>query len=359
MAGAQTPGPSRQITGLVGYGSGGCACATLQVYSTSGTETGSLALPGGGAPALAAGSGGAYFVSGSLLMRVSAAGQLNQVGTVDQASRVGAGLPPSQLGSLAVAPGGRQWAYLVSVSGGAGTGQEVWVGGAGLRPRLLLDSSQQAAPPASEYPGGWSYALLGWVDGQLLLGLAPVPAAGFAPAYPEVSLVNPETGAGTVVSNSANCAVSAVSAGGEYACLQQGAGLPSELVTGIDGFSSATFALPAGGGYGGASFSPGGGDLVLSLCPGCGPAVGSAYLQSQLQVLDTATGRLTPLGPPGLVADAWLPGGEIVATRYTGPRYDRYGSTISSQLVLVSSGSGAVSALAAGSGAQFVGLTTG
>lgn len=331
---------------------GSCRCDTLRLYSSSGTATVSVVLPGGVAMALAAGSQGGYFVSGNLLMRVNTQGAVSQIGTVVTGTTAPAA--PVQVGALSVSPGAESWAY-VAVSGSAASpAEEVWVGGPGLRPRVVLNSSQDQ-PPASEFPSGFSYRLLGWVEGKLLVGLLGA-SSGFAPQYPEVLLVSPRGGSSSVVSNSSNCPVSAVGLTGEFACLQQGPGLASELVTGVDGFSGASWSLPQMSGYGSAAISPSG-QLALTYCAGCGPSPSSAWAQGQIQLLDQSTGALTPLGPPGLISLAWLPGGELLAAQYSVPRYARSGTSPSSALVLVQSSTGAVTPLASAEGAQFVGLT--
>lgn len=361
VAGVQTPSPVVTVEGVVTVTTGSCPCLTLHLTSLSGAPLGAAALPSGLAPPLAAGAGGGYFVSGNLMMRVGSGGSPSQVGTVAGALSQSEASPSqeAELGSLSVAPSGAEWAFLQSRGSGAAQDQEVWLGGSGENPRLLVSTTEDSSVPSSEFPGGWSYQLLGWARGYLVLGQVPAGAGSFLSSLVEVFLVNPETGALTLVSNSESCPVSAVAPSGEYACFQQGGGKATELVTGAEGISSQSWALPSALGYGAAVFSPSGGQILFSLCPGCGNSPSSADLHSQMEVLDTATGSVQPVGSTGLVSDAWLPGGEIVATHYTQAARARAGAVPLSEVVLVDASTGALTALTSDPTSEFVGIATG
>jgi hypothetical protein len=349
------------VEGVVTVTTGSCQCSTPHITSLTGVQLGSLALPSGPVPPLAAGAQGGYFVSGNLLMRMGSGGSLSQLGTVAQASSGGGVTTSGQesdLGSLSVAPSGDQWAYLQSRGSGAAETQQVWLSERGESPRVLVSTIENSSVPSSEFPHGWSYQLLGWAGGNLVLAQVPAGAGSFQSSALEVFLVNAETGAFTLVSNSETCPVSAVSSSGEYTCFQQGGGQATELVTGADGISSGSWSLPSATGYGAAVVAPSGGRILFSLCPGCGSSPSSAYLHSQMEVLDTATGAVQPVGPTGLVSEAGLPSGEIVASQYTQLRYAGTAAPLLSQVVLVDPSTGMVTVLSGNSTSEFVGIAT-
>jgi hypothetical protein len=77
-----------------------------------------------------------------------------------------------------------------------------------------------------------------------------------------------------------------------------------------------------------------------------------------MEVLDTETGSIRQLGAAGLVSDAWLANGQIVATQYSQLAYARGGSPPLSQVVLVDPASGQVTAITDDSTSQFAGIAT-
>jgi hypothetical protein len=77
-----------------------------------------------------------------------------------------------------------------------------------------------------------------------------------------------------------------------------------------------------------------------------------------MEVLDTETGSIRQLGAAGLVSDAWLANGQIVATQYSQLAYARRGSPPLSQVVLVDPASGQVTAITDDSTSQFAGIAT-
>jgi hypothetical protein len=77
-----------------------------------------------------------------------------------------------------------------------------------------------------------------------------------------------------------------------------------------------------------------------------------------MEVLDTATGAVQPVGPTGLVSEAGLPSGEIVASQYTQLRYAGTAAPLLSQVVLVDPSTGMVTVLSGNSTSEFVGIAT-
>lgn len=358
VAATQTPSANPTVLGVATVTTGTCRCSTLHLISVGGIPLGSVTLAAGVQPVLDAGPAGVYFVLGYQLLRLGADGATTPVGKVALAptGREPSVSPDPQLGALAVAPGGTEWAYLQTVGGGGSQTNQVWLGEAHRRPRLLVSSGQNVGPPSSEFPAGWSYRLLGWAGGSLVVAQVASGADSFATAALEVSLVNPQTGTQTVLSNSPNCPVSALAAGGGYLCFQQGGGQATELVTGAAGIITGAWSLAAGNGYGAAVFDPAASRILFADCPGCAASPSAAYLGSRMEVLDTDSGALQALGAPGLVPDAWLPTGQIVATQYTQLHAARPGSAPLSAVVLVDPASGQVTALTHDSSSQFVGV---
>ena len=360
VAATQTPAAPATVLGVATMTEGRCQCSTLHLISVAGSELGSVTLDAGAQPPLAAGPQGIYYVLGYQLMRLGADGSTTEVGTVARAPG-GAGSavrPDPELGSLAVAPGADQWAYLQSISSGGNQTEQVWLGEANRGPRLLVSTEQSPGAPSTEFPGGWTYQLMGWAGGYLVLAQMPNGSGSFASLALEVSLVNPQTGTETVVSNSQNCPISAVGASGGYVCFQQGGGQATELVTEAAGISTGAWPLPSGSGYGAAAFDRSGKQILFSNCEGCGASPSAADLGSQMEVLDTETGSIRQLGAAGLVSDAWLANGQIVATQYSQLAYARRGSPPLSQVVLVDPASGQVTAITDDATSQFAGIAT-
>jgi hypothetical protein len=348
------------VDGVATLTEGYCKCATLHMISLGGNEVGSVTLAPGVLPPVASGTDGIYYVLGYQLMRLGDDGSTAIVGTVataPTATGVSVGPAPEQ-GSLAMAPGATQWGYLQSVSSGTTQTQQLWLGEPNRAPRLLVSSTEGASESSSEFPNGWSLELLGWSDGSLVLAQVPAGSDSFASQALEVSLVNPQTRAETLLTNSQNCPVSAVSGTGSYVCFQQGGGQATELETGLDGISTGAWSLPPGADYGAADFSFSGTQILFAECAGCGPGPSAADLSSQMEVLDLATGSLQQIGGVGLVPDAWLPNGQIVATKYTKLAYALKGAAPLSEVVLVDGVTGRVTALSNDSTSQFIGIAT-
>ena len=360
VAAAQTPSTAPAVVGVATLSEGYCRCATLHLISLGGDQIGSVTFDRGVLPPISSGANGIYYVLGDQLMRLGENGTPGLVGTVAEppsAPGASVGSPPVQ-GALAMAPGSTEWGYLQSVSAGPTQTKQLWLGEANRAPRLLLSSEESPTSPSSEFPDGWNYQLLGWSNGSLVLAQVPSGSSSFASAALEVSLVNPQTGVQTLLANSQNCPISAVAGNGEYACFQQGGGQATELVTGVAGITTGTWALPPGTGYGGALFEPSGAQLLFSECAGCGSAPGPAYLGSQMELLDSATGSTQPVGPVGLLADAWLADGMIVATEYSQLDYAPLSATPLSEVVLFDPASDQLATLTDNATSQFVGLAT-
>lgn len=360
VAATQTPRVAPAVLGVATETRGYCGCYTLHLLSLGGPQLGSVTLGAGVQPALQAGSQGLYYVLGGQLLRLGAGSAPVAVGTVAGAPPPGASVDPApEFGALAVASGGTEWAYLQTLSGAAGQSYQLWLGEVSRSPRLLFSATPSAGPPSSEFANGWSYQLLGWAGGAVVLAQIASGSTSFSSAALEVYLVNPETGAQALLSNSQNCPISEVSGDGNYVCFQQGGGQSTELVTGTDGIATGSWALAAGGGYGAAVFDPTASSILFARCPGCGQSPSAAYLNSQMEVLDTASGALRTLGAPGLVPDAWPTTAQVVATQYTRPAYAGSASPTLSEVVLVNPQSGQVAALSHDSSSSFLGIATG
>ncbi len=356
VAATQTPQVAPAVLAVATLSEGYCSCYTLDLLSLKGSQLGAVNLPVGAAPPpLDAGPGGLYYVLGEQLMRLGTSGSAALVGVVATAPAQVAVQQGPELGGLAVAPSGHEWAYLQSVSQGAAQTEQVWLGEVNQVPRLLSSLTLGVATASPEFPSGYTYQLLGWVDGAVALGEVPSGEDSFGAAAPEVSLLNPKTRAQKVLSNSQNCPVGAFGDNGAYYCLEQGGGQATELMAGAAGISTGAWPLPPGSGYGALVVAPGGGQVLLSDCQGCGASPSGAYLKSQMEVVDTTSGALSSLGPAGLVSDAWLPGGQLLATEYRSPYYSGYPGAPLSELVLVSS-AGQVTPLGSDSGSQYLGL---
>jgi len=360
VAATQTPAVAPAIAGVATLTQGHCHCSTLNLISQAGNEVGSVILDPGAQPPIAGGTNGIYYLLGYQLMKLGTDGSVATVGTVATAptgSGASVGAPLEQ-GSLAMAPGATEWGYVQSVSRAGTKTEQVWLGESSHPPRLLLSSVQSAGTTSAEFPNGWSYQLMGWADGSLVLAQIPSGADSFASSALEVSRVNPQTGAETLISNAPNCPISAVFGNAGYVCFQQGGGQATELVTGVAGISTGAWSLPAGSGYGAASFDAADQQILFDDCSGCGASPSAADLNSQMEVLDLATGSIQPVGAAGLVADGWLPDGQIVATQYSQLSYARQGAAPLSEVVLVAPTSGQVTALTADPTSQFVGVAT-
>ncbi|MGC1185639.1 MAG: hypothetical protein WBA31_10900 [Candidatus Dormiibacterota bacterium] len=334
-----------------------CQCSTLHLLSLTGSQQASVTLPANVQPPVEAGPEGLYYVLGSQLMRLGADGSDTQVGEVTVASG-GSVTPGPELGALAVAPSATEWAYFQSVSQGGTQTEQVWLGEPKVTPKLLVTTPESSGLASAEFPSGWSYQLLGWQGGSLVLAQVPDGTNTFASQALEVSLVNPQTGTETVVSNSQNCPVAAISTGTEDVCFQQGGGQATEVVTEAAGVSTGTWSLAASSGYGAAAFAPAGNEVVFSNCPSCAATPDSAYLNSRVEVLDIATGSIQQLGGSGLVSGAWVSSSQIVATQYSQLSYARSDSTPLSQVVLLDAATGQVSTLTDDSTSQFLGIAT-
>lgn len=337
-----------------------CQCSTLRLLSLGGSVLGSVTLAAGAQPPPEGGTEGIYYLLGLQLMKLGADGATSVVGTVAKAPTAsGASVAPEPgPGALAVAPGGTRWAYLQSVSIGGNQTEQVWVGQANGSPKLLLSTTQSPGAPSSEFPNGWTYQLMGWVDSALVLAQVPSGSDSFASAAIEVSSVNIQTGAETLLSNSQNCPIGAIAGNGVYLCFQQGGGQATELVTGTAGISTGAWSLSPGSGYGDAFFNPSANQIVFSDCEGCGASPSAAYLASQMEILNTLTGSIQSIGAPGLVPDAWLPNGQIVATRYSQLAYARKGAAPLSEVALVDPDSGQLTGLTTNTTSQFAGVAT-
>ncbi|MGA7363467.1 MAG: hypothetical protein WBZ07_11060 [Candidatus Dormiibacterota bacterium] len=360
VAAVQTPAVAPTVDGVATLTEGYCKCATLHMISLGGNEVGSVTLAPGVLPPIANGTNGIYYVLGYQLMRLDDDGSTAIVGTVATAPTspgVSVGPAPEQ-GSLAMAPGATEWGYLQSVSSGTTQTQQLWLGEPNRAPKLLVSSPEGAAQASSEFPNGWSLQLLGWSDGSLVLAQVPTGSESFASQALEVSLVNPQTRAETLLTNSQNCPISAVSGTGSYLCFQQGGGQATELETGLDGISTGAWSLPAGADYGAATFNSSATQILFANCNGCGAGPSAADLSSQMEVLDLTTGSLVQIAGTGLVPDAWLPNGQIVATKYTKLAYAVKGAAPLSEVVLVDGSTGQITALSDDSTSQFVGIAT-
>lgn len=361
VAAIQTPAVPLTVVGVATMTQGRCQCSTLHLTAIAGDQLGSVTLGASVVAPVAAGPQGLYYVLGDQLLRLGADGSATQVGTVASAPG-GAGvslIPDPELGSLAVAPGGQEWAYFQSSSAQGVETEQVWLGGVNRTPRVLVSTVLGPAPASAEFPNGWSYQLLGWAQGYLVVAQVAQGSDAFGGSALELSRVNPQTGADTVLSNSQTCPIGAIAANGTYLCFQQGGGQATELITGSEGLATAAWPLPPGSGYGAAAFDPSGHEVLFSSCPGCGAAPSAAYLGSQMEILNTDTGAIQILGPPGLVSDAWLPGGQVVATQYSEPLYGRRGAAPTSEVVLVDLSSGATTPITSDPTSQFVGIATG
>jgi hypothetical protein len=360
VAAVQTPQVAPVVDGVATLTEGYCKCATLHMISLNGTEVGSTTLDPGVLPPVASGTNGIYYALGYQLMELGADGSTTVAGTVATApteSGASVGSAPAQ-GSLAIAPGATEWGYLQSVSIGATQTEQVWLGEPNRNPRLLLSAEQTSGVPSSEFPNGWNYQLMGWADGALVLAQVTSGADGFTSSALEVYRVNPQTGVETLLTNSENCPVSAVADNDGYVCFQQGGGQATELVTGAAGISTGAWSLPVGDGYGDAFINLSGQQILFADCAGCGASPSAAYLGSQMEILDTATGSIQLVGPPGLVPDDWLPDGQIVATQYSELAYAQTGAAPLSKVALVTPATGQVTALSTDTASQFLGVAT-
>jgi hypothetical protein len=129
-------------------------------------------------------------------------------------------------------------------------------------------------------------------------------------------------------------------------------------VTGAAGISTGAWSLPVGDGYGDAFINLSGQQILFADCAGCGASPSAAYLGSQMEILDTATGSIQLVGPPGLVPDDWLPDGQIVATQYSELAYAQTGAAPLSKVALVTPATGQVTALSTDTASQFLGVAT-
>lgn len=360
VAATQTPASVPTVAGVATVTQGRCQCSTLHLTALNGAPLGSVTLGAGVSAPLAAGPQGLYYVLGNQLLRLGTDGSNASVGVVATVpSGAGASINPDPvLGSLALAPGGREWAYTQSFTVGGIQTEQVWLGEVNLAPRLLVSTAEGPGPPSAEFPNGWRDQLMGWAGGYLVVAEVAQGADSFASSALEVALVNPETGAETVVSNSQTCPLSAVAPNGDYLCFQQGGGQATELIAGAGGIATGAWTLPSGSGYGAASFGPSGQEVLFSSCPGCGASPSAAYLGSQMEILDTGTAALRQLGSPGLVSDAWLPDGQVVATQYSLAPFGRRGAVPNSEVVLVDPSSGATTPLTNDPSSQYVGVAT-
>ena len=354
----QTPGVAPAFAGVATMTTTTyCQCSTLHLLSLTGSQQASVTLAANVQPPLQAGPQGLYYVLGTQLMRLGSDGSDSQVGAVTVASG-GTVTPGPELGALAVAPSATEWAYFQSLSRGGNQSEQVWLGEPNVTPRLLVSTPESSGLASPEFPSGWTYQLLGWQGGSLVLAQVPQGTDTFASQALEVSLVNPQTGAQTVVSNSQNCPVAAISTGTEDICFQQGGGQATELVIEAWGVSTGTWSLAAGGGYGAAAFNGSGSEVAFSNCSSCSATPDSAYVNSQIEVLDTATGSIQQLGGSGLVSGAWVSSNQIVATQYTRLSYAGSDSTPLSRVVLLDVATGQVSTLTDDSTSQFLGIAT-
>jgi hypothetical protein len=357
----QTPGQAPTFAGIATMTSKTtCQCSTLHLLSVSGSQLASVTLSPNVQPPVDAGLDGLYYVLGNNLMRLGVDGSDIQVGTVAVApGGAGAAVTPGpQLGALAVASGATEWAYLQSVTQGNSQTEQVWLGEPKVAPRVLVSTPENSGVASPEFPNGWSYQLLGWQEGSLVLAEVPAGTATFASQAIEVFLVNPQTGAETVVSNSQNCPVAAISTGAESVCFQQGGGQATEVVTAASGISTGTWPLAAGGLYGAATFEPSGTQIAFSNCSSCTATPNSAYLNSQMEILDTTTGSIQQVGGSGLVSGAWIGPHQIVATQYSQLTYARAGSPPLSQVVVFDVVTGVATALTDDTTSQLLGIVT-
>jgi hypothetical protein len=356
----QTPGSALTFAGVAtATTSTYCNCSTLHLLSPTGSQLAAVTLGANVTPPLEAGPDGLYYVLGTQLMRLGVDGSVDQVGTVAAAPNAGATvIAGPQMGALAVAPSGTEWAYVQTLSQNDAQTEQVWLGEANVAPRLLISTPESSTLPTAEFPNGWSYQLLGWQDGSLLLAQTPQGSSSFASQALEVSLVNPQSGAQAVVSNAQNCPVAAVSSTGGYLCFQEGGGDATEVVSGAAGITTGSWPLAASGGYGAASFAPSGDQVAFTNCPSCSDTPSAAYLSSQMDILDTVTGAIQALGGPGLVSGAWASVSDLVATQYTQLPYARSDSAPLSQVVIVDVVTGQVTAITDDTTSQFLGIVT-
>ncbi|HEY6539089.1 MAG TPA: hypothetical protein VI138_08665, partial [Candidatus Dormibacteraeota bacterium] len=188
VAATQTPSTAAVFDGIATTTSRSyCGCLTLHLLSLDGSQLGQVTLGSNVQPPLEAGPDGLYYVLGDELMRLGADGSTAAVGQVALAPGASAPVTPGPAqGGLAVAPGGTEWAYLQSVAVGGLTTAQVWLGGPGRTPRLLASG---AVTPTPEFPFGWTYQLLGWEHGALVLAQSAPRASPFSSQALEVTLV--------------------------------------------------------------------------------------------------------------------------------------------------------------------------
>jgi len=361
---ARPPAPTLGLVATTTTASGN---SSLDLISLSGTTLGSTALPSADGGAVAAGPGGGYYTVGYQLMRLGSTGAVTTEGTValpPSGSGI-TGVPSSGFGTLAISPSGAQWAYVLNYTDPSTqiSVAQIWIGGSNRAPRLLVNSQETPATLPAEFPGGFSYQLLGWVSRGVVVAEQPYGVGGAGPFLDynvDSFFLNPTNAVQTPIENVPNCPLSGWTGSGIYACALAGSPGPDvSIQVGVPGSAVSSVALPADITAGSAVFNPAASQLVYSElngnCSGCGGSIANEFASVQMELLNLAGGSSSALGPAGLMPAAWLPGGQIAALQYSA---DAAGS-LSHALVLVDPHTGTLTTVSPDPTTEFVGVAPG
>ncbi|HEV7680240.1 MAG TPA: hypothetical protein VGQ42_16900 [Candidatus Dormibacteraeota bacterium] len=203
------------------------------------------------------------------------------------------------------------WSSVVQSSGTAVS--SVYAGGGSAAPALLVKRSQ----------GGTALQPVAWTAGGPVVSEEPLGIGGyvlFRRTFGAASRIDPGTGAVSALT-AGDCAFSDMAADGTVACVvdgregpRHGSG-PVTLRILHPGHAATTVTLPAGMAQAGAAFfSADGSTLSLAMSP----ALGEGQEQIETDLVDVATGTRHAFGPAGLIPNAWMPDGSLLAVRLPG-----------------------------------------
>jgi hypothetical protein len=203
------------------------------------------------------------------------------------------------------------WSSVAQTSGSAVS--SVYAAGGSAPPALVMKRTQN----------GTALQPVAWTAGGPVVSEEPLGIGGyvlFRRTFGAASRIDPTTGAVSALTPG-NCAFSDMSADGTVACVldgregpQHGSG-PVTLRILRPGHAATDVSLPAGMAQAGAAFfSADGSTLSLAMSP----ALGEGQEQIETDLVDVATGARHTFGPAGLIPNAWMPDGSLLAVRLPG-----------------------------------------
>jgi len=283
----------------------GAAPNTLRLLRTDGVEVAELPVDPDAEAIAAAGS--RLLVAGS-----------GRITTVEPDGTTGA-LPtlPGDAGAdlvrgLVANPAGTAWLWSSVAQSDGGAHSRLYLGGPSVPSALLLERTE----------AGSALQPVAWTAGGAVVSDEPLGIGGyvlFRRTFGPTSLLDLASHALQPLTDT-GCAFSDLAADGTVACVSDGregphGDAPVTLHLLRTGRAPVAVALPAAVQQAGlALFRPSGGVVTLATSP----ALGEGQEQVETDLVDVATGSRHAFGPAGIMPQAWLPDGRLLAVRLPG-----------------------------------------